>query len=594
MSSRKNYQGLFRKTVIAFDVGTTYSGASYAVLDPGSPPIIEGVTKFPGQGSVGGDSKIPSIIYYDWEGNVQAVGTEATEASFLELADEQEYQKVEWFKLHLRPKGLETSQVHDSDLPPLPGNKAPIDVFADFLRYLYQCTIDYIKKNRGADFFSSLEHNIDYVLTHPNGWEGPQQAQMRQAAVRAGLVSAENAESRLQFVTEGEASLHYCINKGVMRDEDIEPEKGLIIVDAGGGTIDLSAYKKTASGLFEETARTQCRLQGSVYVTRRATAYLKDKLKASKYGTRQDIEQIADVFDKVTKLSFRNEADTGYIPFGSPRDKDLSVGISRGQMKIPGEIMKLFFAPSLGEIINAIQEQMREAQVPITSVFLVGGFAASDWMFDRLKNVLEQLNLSLSRPDGFVNKAVADGAVSFFLDHMVSARVSRFTYGIECNVPYQPSKADHKKRSHTIFVKPSGKTALPGHFSTILPKGSRVQEETEFRRPYYQESAYSMSLMNISAEILCYKGHDDAPEWLDINPKRFPILCNIEATVSEKDDLIKECHDASSGRTWFEAHYEVVLLFGLTELKAQICWKSGDGEKRSPASVVYDQNNEMR
>ena len=96
------------------------------------------------------------------------------------------------------------------------------------------------------------------------------------------------------------------------------------------------------------------RLQGSVYVTRRATSWLEGlfllqisrvsipdrcflgKLKDSKYGTRQDIAQMASVFDKTTKLSFRNEADMGHIHFGSPRDKDLSVGINRGQMKIPG------------------------------------------------------------------------------------------------------------------------------------------------------------------------------------------------------------------------------------------------------------------
>jgi len=61
-----------------------------------------------------------------------------------------------------------------------------------------------------------------------------------------------------------------------------------------------------------------------------------DKLEGSKYGTQQDIDQMAKVFDRTTKLSFRSEDDTGYIPFGSLRDKDLSVGINRGQMKIPG------------------------------------------------------------------------------------------------------------------------------------------------------------------------------------------------------------------------------------------------------------------
>ncbi|KAK1226878.1 hypothetical protein PQX77_010125, partial [Marasmius sp. AFHP31] len=514
-------------------------------------------------------------------------------------AEDEGYVCVEWFKLHLRPKGLEKSQVHDSDLPPLPRNKKPIDIFADFLRYLHECTINYIKENRGVDFFSSIEsYNIDYVLSHPNGWEGPQQAQMRQAAITAGLVTAEDADLRLQFVTEGEASLHYCINKGVMRDidgdEDEDEGKGFIIVDAGGGTIDISAYKKTPSGVFEEITRTQCRLQGSVYVTRRATAWLQNRLKVSNYGTREDITRMARVFDKATKLSFRNDVDTGYIPFGSPRDKDLAVGINRGQMKIPGETMKLFFAPSVQEILEAVQEQMKEAQTPISSVFLVGGFAASDYLFSTLQKTLSQLNVDFFRPDGFVNKAVADGAASFYLDHMVSARVSRFTYGIECNVLYKPSDPEHRKRSLTVYTDLAGHQRVPDHFDHILPKGSRVQEETEFRRPYCQLSTYESSLRQISSEILHYRGHDKAPNWLDVNPKRFPPLCTVEAEIPESDNFTRSRYNASTGKSYYECSYEVVLLFGLTELKAQIAWKVGDEEKRSPATVVYDQNEVQR
>ncbi|KAK1227389.1 hypothetical protein PQX77_009616 [Marasmius sp. AFHP31] len=581
-TTRKAYQGLFRKIVIAFDVGTTYSGASYAVLDPGLSPVIEGVSKFPGQGRVGGDSKIPSIIYYDQEGKICAVGAEATEDSFLEEAEDEHYIRVEWFKLHLRPTDLEKSSesqapVQISDLPPLPPNKKPIAIFADFLQYLHKCTINFIKENRGEEFFSSVEHHIDYVLSHPNGWEGAQQAQMRQAAINAGLVSADEADSRLQFVTEGEASLHYCINKGVMKDMDNEGQKGFIIVDAGGGTIDVSAYKKSGSGRFEEITNTQCRLQGSVYVTRRAFSWIESKLKGSKYGTRQDIVQMASVFDKTTKLSFRDEADTGYIHFGSPRDKDLSVGINRGQMKIPGEAMKLFFTPSVDEILEAIHEQMKEveANTPISSVFLVGGFAASDYLFSTLQSSLKQLNLSFYRPDGFLNKAVADGAVSFYLDHRVSTRVARFTYGARCSVYYVPSYPEHEERASTVFTNLEGEEMIPDHFTHILPKGTRVHEETEFRKRYAK------------------RGHGDAPHWLDVDPKRFPVLCTIEADIPESDNFTRRRYSTSTGEYYY-CEYEVVLLFGLTELQAQIAWEVEGEERRGLATVVYDQNEVQR
>ncbi len=59
----------------------------------------------------------------------------------------------------------------------------------------------------------SVGNNIEFILSHPNGWEGKQQSEMRRAAINAGLVNANEALERISFVTEGEASLHFCLNK---------------------------------------------------------------------------------------------------------------------------------------------------------------------------------------------------------------------------------------------------------------------------------------------------------------------------------------------------------------------------------------------
>lgn len=45
MIPRKPFEGLARKLVLAFDVGTTYSGVSYCILDPGEIPKILGVAR---------------------------------------------------------------------------------------------------------------------------------------------------------------------------------------------------------------------------------------------------------------------------------------------------------------------------------------------------------------------------------------------------------------------------------------------------------------------------------------------------------------------------------------------------------------------
>jgi hypothetical protein len=64
----------------------------------------------------------------------------------------------------------------------------------------------------------------------------------------------------------------------------------------------------------------------------------------------------------------------------------------------------------------------------------------------------------------------ANGAVSYFIDHYVSTRVSRYTYGIEIYVRYDRTRKDHLQRTGRMFVTPAGKTCINGQFDVILPK----------------------------------------------------------------------------------------------------------------------------
>jgi hypothetical protein len=112
-----------------------------------------------------------------------------------------------------------SSQAHY--IPPLPTNKSAPDVFADFLRYLFQCAKIFITHlyPSGSALWIRLEDSMEFVLTHPNGWEGEQQAKMRTAAIIAGLIpNTLSGFERIHFVTEGEASLNFCIMNGLATD----------------------------------------------------------------------------------------------------------------------------------------------------------------------------------------------------------------------------------------------------------------------------------------------------------------------------------------------------------------------------------------
>ena len=95
----------------------------------------------------------------------------------------------------------------------LPKAKTIVDVFADFMRYLFDSTKALFKASEpnGELRWNSVSDNIELVLTHPNGWGGPQQAQLRTAAIRAGIVpDTPLGRSSVHFVTEGEASFNFC------------------------------------------------------------------------------------------------------------------------------------------------------------------------------------------------------------------------------------------------------------------------------------------------------------------------------------------------------------------------------------------------
>ena len=72
------------------------------------------------------------------------------------------------------------------------------------------------------------------------------------------------------------------------------------------------------------------------------------------------------------------------------------------------------------------------------------------------------------------NKAVADGAISFYLDHRVSVRVAKWTYGNKCEIPsYTLDAEDHARRDTEITIL-SGSKYIPNAFSSILAKVRRL------------------------------------------------------------------------------------------------------------------------
>ena len=208
---------------------------------------------------------------------------------------------------------------------------------------------------------------------------------MRQAALKAGLISdTPEGHGRISFVTEGEASLHFAIENGVL-SQAMEVRKlfrtyqqyftfskrvkALLSLMLAGERLMLaltSELLRRGREFLKRLPRHNVRREfhsprtdfltsftgyfhGSVFVTFKAKDFLKgllhyfyilyiekflDLLTESTFA--DDLDHVCSCFDKTTKPRFRNAEDPQYIKFGATRDNDPTCGIRFGQLKLAG------------------------------------------------------------------------------------------------------------------------------------------------------------------------------------------------------------------------------------------------------------------
>jgi len=65
---------------------------------------------------------------------------------------------------------------------------------------------------------------------------------------------------------------------------------------------------------------------------------------------------------------------------------------------------------------------------------------------------------------------VSEGAISFLIDHAVSSRVARLTYGLKIWIKYNPKDPQHYVRRKALRINPSGSKKIPYGFSSIIAK----------------------------------------------------------------------------------------------------------------------------
>lgn len=128
------------------------------------------------------------------------------------------------------------------DIPKLPAGVTIRQVYVDMMAYLMENTRRFYEGNNanGTGIWSRLRDSMIIVLSTPNGWDMPEQSFLRDAAIKAGLVAAQDAQDLIQFVTEAEASVYATLSNH--QEAWLKNDTIFAVVDAGGSTVDATLY----------------------------------------------------------------------------------------------------------------------------------------------------------------------------------------------------------------------------------------------------------------------------------------------------------------------------------------------------------------
>ncbi|GAA5822338.1 hypothetical protein JCM10212_005680 [Sporobolomyces blumeae] len=470
------------KLSVGIDFGTTFSGVAY-----GSSRLFSGQIRqlLSWPGSYETFRKVPTCIaYYQAspadEAVIVAWGLEASGMSLRE-----NFYKVEWFKLFLDPAVLRDGRLAASArLPQLPVGKEPIDVVTDYLSCLWTYAKERITEEIGS--VADLE-SADVILTVPAAWDAAGCSIMRDAAIKAGMVQSarggdKNWRDRLRIITEPEAAAIHASTLSTLHN--LRASQSFIICDAGGGTVDTAAYKLIGQLSQLEIAETCARTGancGSLFLDLRFEALVKSLLRNHPVHLEpSSLLSFRHAFSDSDKLMYLGEEDDDTLfrfnCFNIEDGHDPEVGLEYGELAIPGRVLRRdVFDPVVEQVIQIIDVQL--SKVPnrtVNALILVGGFAGSEYLFQRVRQAYGGRISVIARPRD-ADVATLQGAARYGLGKAtVSSVISPRSYIMKCKLPAED--VDRYQRPGFISSNDAGIEVCENRLSYLVAKGAVLRK----------------------------------------------------------------------------------------------------------------------
>ncbi|KAH8591766.1 hypothetical protein B0O99DRAFT_654237 [Bisporella sp. PMI_857] len=482
--------------IVGIDFGAQDSAVAFAFTS-NTEAQEDIITEWPGSGNYS-KPRVPTVLYYDQYQKVVGWGTDIADAITPMGYPKPNIQKVEWFKLQLMDKG--NNYVDFINIPPLPPGKSAIDVTADFLFKLRQAIRTQLRKRLGA-IFDHEERNIHFSFTVPTMFNEATQLKLRNAIVAAGFVSTPHSEY-LSLISEPKSLAMYCTKTGLL---NLKAGDAFIVVDCGGGTVDLIAYEvedELPLTMKELTVTTgdSC---GSTATNRNFNNILQSKLRlmrlpqGSKTASRVYAKCTID-FENRIRHDFRNNGQKWAVDVGIEADYP-EVGIEEGYMVFTNDEVLACFEPVVNRIIELIRNQIidvRGKHKILQNILVAGTFGASEHLFQQIKlHMPPELMPRIVRPMDSANAKSKGAVANLIVDRVRSHKIARRNYFVDKLQPFQnglhpdyyftgsPDGKQYCKYTHQLLIKKGERVKIGEPLKIVLekflaPSGSLVIEDT--------------------------------------------------------------------------------------------------------------------
>lgn len=449
--------------VVAIDFGTTFSGFAFAFNHKDGEKGIH-MNKEWGTDQGYSTLKTPTCLLLNPDKTFNSFGFEAQD-NYAQLEDHeaQGYYYFEKFKMILHSN---ENLNRDTSLEAYNGEHVKaLEVFTHSIHYIHTRALEVIRERTGDEKFNS--NDIQWVITVPAIWKPAAKQFMREAAYQAGLASPSNPEQVL-IALEPEAASVYCRRRKIREfvtesgsddasvgDTLALPDTQYVVIDIGGGTLDVTVHEILESGAIKEIHKATGGAAGGQNVNKMFKGLLEEIFTQNvieKYVREHPVDWLYLMNDFEVKKRGNRACEGGVtrirLPnsfvnkFSGNKGWDINAMIqerySLDEIKVQrkeylclgAKVVRELFHPVLDDIIRHLSNLFIKQELSgVKYVFLVGGFADSSLLQERIKNHFGH-SYRIMVPQ-YASLAVVQGAVMFGQNPEVfESRVMPASYGI--------------------------------------------------------------------------------------------------------------------------------------------------------------------